>query len=993
MCAFANSKASQLPIKTNTMASRRGAKRGREDDPAELEGAHEEPAIEVLDASDVDLTVTECRRKARFSYLKAAFVRHQYVMGKLPVELASEASAVVDFLHADGHVAYACTSYNGRAFGALRARNASSQSIQRELCGFVSRDNSWHLGVKDAETTVHNWFAKLWGMEADLDKLRAHVVMLDEYAFVRDAIVGAERAAHKLGASVLAIVCQDFLRQVLLVINAALKAHGREGLDCFIFDGGHVPRLNNESELPPEIIEYCEACVESVLGIDLTLEVRPFSTGALELPALWKDVIDDSFAAHLLVKLEPADTFHRDNDTTWVFNSATGTYFEWTEKAQEARDLLERHRNELQLRAYTFEGPGKLVLSYGGSMMLQNALIKALPGVLPREDGWLQSMVDSDCFKVLFTDGIYDFKASTFTPGFDRGVVFTSRVPISWPSNGADEADIATLNKILFEDPFLEDSGVGGMMRHMIMRAVIGDYQSKLALVGTGPTNSGKGVLSSVLQAFLGKAATTFSMSHLLIGKGAQSAERELGWALPLRFARVAICNEAGTANSSSMPASLDGENFKKLVSGGDPLKGREAYGRSKEFINKSMLFLLANSFPSFSPADDAVLNRIIHVPFHYSYVTCPAAPHERLADPDIKTKATTPAMAAAFWAIIVREFNSWRDDGFAPYPVPEACQKSKDEVIPSDVSRLKDLLDGAYVITGDPTHFVITKELKDHCVPLRLSDTKLGLLLTTLGTATGRKKDGGVTKAVRTGIRKASDDELPIDMEISSVVPAVAPVIRPPVAFQASGPLAALRAAPVAMPAAAAATPATSLPVPVPAAAAAAPVAPTSLPVPVPAAAAAPLARTIAAVAYSEPAQPSILAKFVKPDTKRHVMLGQASLLWPKASEAAIRAALAALGGTWTTCGGVEVFSGLRINADGRRAITKQLLCQHISFSHNGADTVTAEDATQRLRQQHAALVGPFEDLASIVKHALKYDEAFERHRCGADFKYVKWT
>ena len=32
MCAFANSKASQLPIKTNTMASRRGTKRGREDD-------------------------------------------------------------------------------------------------------------------------------------------------------------------------------------------------------------------------------------------------------------------------------------------------------------------------------------------------------------------------------------------------------------------------------------------------------------------------------------------------------------------------------------------------------------------------------------------------------------------------------------------------------------------------------------------------------------------------------------------------------------------------------------------------------------------------------------------------------------------------------------------------------------------------------------------------------------------------------------------------
>lgn len=518
-------------------------------------------------------------------------------------------------------------------------------------------------------------------------------------------------------------------------------------MGVLIHDGGGVQKLKNEESFPEDLLKGCEDAIFKATGYSHRIVHKPYKHGFV----LKKDdelvdptiLVNDSFAAIQFSKLCGSNIV-LDTGVVWVFESSTGM---WSRDEESIRRMITNFGRKLVFKQMGAEGVK--VFDYSGNVKNTKNLMIKLPDVLPRQNGFFQLRISSDVGKLLFPDGIYDFKTAEFTERFDPNIVFRYAMPRKFPNKDLEK--IAELEKILFTDAFA-DKNHASTLRHSLMRAAIGDYKRRVMTVGLGMTASGKGSMATLTKNAFGEYCGEFN-GNSMIGKSYDTeSSTELRWVIDIASRRFAMSSEIKTRNSSA----IDGNMLKNVVSGGtDFLKACRKYENDQSIMNKSTLFMFAQDLPSIDPPDDAVRDRLRVCEWSYSYVDEPKKPYEKKRDRSILEKLADPAYGDAFFWLIVQEYEEWRQKEFVEPARAEVELHARAELI-KEVDFEAVLLE-EYEITNDEKDTVPFDELYEYLKNNGVQDsmTKVGRSLTALKLLTLVKKIDKKAVRCRTGVRR----------------------------------------------------------------------------------------------------------------------------------------------------------------------------------------------------------------------------------------------
>jgi hypothetical protein len=562
-------------------------------------------------------------------------------------------------------------------------------------------------------------------------------------------------------ASLLALFFQTEESKCLMSIAKYVKSVGRE-VGVLIHDGCCIKKVGDETILPDKMLRGAEAAVKADTGYSVSLLVKAWTHSYIptttDHPLIAADtLIDEAYAARKFGELM-GDLLIFDTGQIWVFNESIGMWS--TDKA-----ALERVITQLNGKlVFKQMGPmGLKTYDFSGCCDKTSLLIKKLPSVLPIRDGYMRSRISSDVGKLLWADGIYDFKTKTFTEGFDPNVVFTARICRDFPTK-RDEDKIAYIQKNTFDEPFM-GTGDGELLRHELMRMMYGDFTRKIGFIGQGPYNSSKGVVTCLLETGFGGYIVQFNGNSLLFKSFTGESERDMTFAMNFCNARIAISSEirmpVSATTGKENKAIIDANLYKTLVSGGDAWRGRRLNENAQTYVNKAALLMLLNDTPDFSPANAETQKKVKVIAFSASFTENPTERNEKKSVLDIKDRYKESAYGDALFHILQDEYAKWEVDGFAEMPMTATGSGSLEAIIP--VRKVSDVLRERYDLTENPLDNVPFSEIENYLRSQGVQGTanKIARDLTFIRLGVGKKKvkgQGSIT--VRTGIREKKEDE-----------------------------------------------------------------------------------------------------------------------------------------------------------------------------------------------------------------------------------------
>ena len=558
-------------------------------------------------------------------------------------------------------------------------------------------------------------------------------------------------------AGCIAQVVQNEEAKVLRCIDTTLQKHARD-MQVFIHDGGLVRKLENELEFPRVIMKKCQAAVFEELDYNIQLAIKSMSEKVIQFKGKAKKytpndtLISDSYAAKKFVELLDENVVLDIASGRWIFDDRTG---QWSQDDQVLRNYLNIYASDMIF--YQVGDSGDKISDYSGKESNIKNMIANIDRHLSPID-FLNTRGDSAVGKFLFENGIYDMKTKTFTEGFDPKYVFFARIPRNYQP--IDEDLCHKVHKLLFEDPYImgEQDVQATWFKRGIARALYGDVLThKNCYITVGQPNCGRGLLTSALQQAFGDYVKQFSPNALIYNANNSSDEaKKLAWVVPLANSRLCIGNEV----TMDQKKYIDGGQLKVLSGGGDSVTARLNFKDGAVVPIRTIFLLQTNDIPSIKPADEAVMNRVIINELRKSYKETPnpANPNEMKQDAQLKNKFMTEEYKNAVFHLMANIYGEWVADGSA-MTKPECLKALTSEWIETTTS-IRSILESKYEITGNPEHYVSSRELIDFlkskkCVE---SDTKIGRELSVLKCNVLYKKVNGISKSVRTGIREIMD-------------------------------------------------------------------------------------------------------------------------------------------------------------------------------------------------------------------------------------------
>lgn len=396
--------------------------------------------------------------------------------------------------------------------------------------------------------------------------------------------------------------------------------------------------------------------------------------------------------------------------------------------------------------------------SYGNSEVLMRKLPKLIKTKC-ENNNWIEIQQYSSLGKILFTNGYYDFKLGKFYDVDDDGFNFPHILfmgKINRPFNAFSDEDMEYMDSIkkrFFHDPLGQE--MGDYLALNIARALAGDKMKRVCF-GLGETQCGKSVLTTAIKLSCGDYVGSFNAENLAYRNSSSDEAANMRWAMLLRFKRLIFSNEIKNT------VCLNGNDIKKISSGGDSIVGRAHGGNEMDFILHFLAFCMANDLPKIKPYDSAVANRIKVFSYKKQFVENPSNEFELQLDPNIQNEILTERFQSVFVGMLIREYMWFNEAGFVESEPDEAIL-AKAEWIDEDSSFVEKFkID--FEFTDDEKDFVLSSKIESW-----LETNKLGISMTKFGvdinkyvkinnlknTRTKDKKINGKTKKVWFGIKE----------------------------------------------------------------------------------------------------------------------------------------------------------------------------------------------------------------------------------------------
>lgn len=524
-------------------------------------------------------------------------------------------------------------------------------------------------------------------------------------------------------ASLFALILQTEERKCLLALDEYLKSQGRQA-DILIHDGLEVRKVENEIKFPEELLRNSEKYILSKTGHVVKLAQKNLECSIKEV----KDcIIDDVYATETFISLL-GNKIKKDGDSIYFFNESNGLY----ECGEDAFfNAIVTVKDKL-IFTEIIDGKSKTI-NYGGVVRNMMNIKKLLPSQVI-DDNFITNNLDTSTGKLLFSNGIYDFKTDTFTEGFDPKIVFFKRINRPFIKERNEEV-IKTINKILFIDAFDENNGklAGEYLKKALCMAIYGDYRRKKFYLGLGEANCGKGVVVNAISAAFEGFIDEYDANNLLYNPNNHADEaKRLAWVKDLNGVRIAFSNEIRMSNNGG----IDGNLLKTLSSGGDKMNIRGNFENQKKYVNRCTMFLLANDCPPITPIDTGIKARCSFIKYQLKFVVEPKEKDERKMDPEVKERFMTDEYKNALVHLLIDTYKELNDEekvmgGKIIEPV--CVQQETNTWISDEYTDFKNKLSEAFEITHNPDDYVESKKIIDFIIndcKMRISQNKIGMVL-----------------------------------------------------------------------------------------------------------------------------------------------------------------------------------------------------------------------------------------------------------------------
>jgi hypothetical protein len=267
-----------------------------------------------------------------------------------------------------------------------------------------------------------------------------------------------------------------------------------------------------------------------------------------------------------------------------------------------------------------------------------------------------------------------------------------------------------------------------------------------------GPENSSKGTNAKHLETSLGPGLIcSFAGDSMLTRGGDHEATKGASWIKRVCDKRIAYSSEITVDKKHAR--TINGNLLKTLSGGGDPITLRTNHKDEEEVVMKALTIMFVNDLPDISPVDASIRDRIVTIPYSYSFVDTPTLPYHKKRDHTVSAMLKNDTHRDAMLVLMMEAIKSW--DG-QPWVLPDECKILKDELAP--MANLEELLAEQYDLTGNPEDAVPVDELITYLRDRKVdgSDRKIGDKLTQIGLETSVRREGRRTVRVRVGIRNA---------------------------------------------------------------------------------------------------------------------------------------------------------------------------------------------------------------------------------------------
>jgi hypothetical protein len=461
----------------------------------------------------------------------------------------------------------------------------------------------------------------------------------------------------------------------------------------------------DEKNILIDIIEKRKALV-----IATQIEPETIVVEASEINEVEKNSIigildgDDNRAANIIIENYPHWKYC--NQQLYVFDDKTGM---WSTNRAIQNNIIGNLANKLNIIKMTKDGYEYTGKNYANCHNKRKDVYEYIHQKTV-DDDWILRSQHKSLGKILFTNGIYDFRKSIFISselnGFDPEIVFYCRIDHDFTHFSDDDmAYIETIRERLFYLPLGKD--VGNYVILNLARGLAGDMMKRV-MFGLGMSNTGKGIMTKALQLSCGQYVDTFNAENLAYSSSSSDEAQKLRWAYLLQFKRIIISNEI----TNDKP--LNGNIMKKVCSGGDALKGRLHGGLETSFVPQFLSVILANDIPEIKPYDDAMINRVRVYSYTKSFVDEPQNDFELKKDPELEDEMQTLKFQRCFVGMLLMSYLNFND-------VLKRVEIEPNEVMMAKKNWMGDDKDNnmmtkfqlTYEITNDASHFVKSNDIE----------------------------------------------------------------------------------------------------------------------------------------------------------------------------------------------------------------------------------------------------------------------------------------
>ena len=595
----------------------------------------------------------------------------------------------------------------------------------------------------------------------DFDKeckdIQKQITSLPEYKHITDSVPDS-RLHNWLGSAFNRILCfyeNKILHSLIAILNEKQIEIAALCFDGLLMYGNHY---SNNS-----LLVDVEAKINNEWkDLNMKWAFKQHSTDIV-IPDGWQAIKEDddtgvwtdADAVDVIMREYPHWVFCRGD--LYVYDKTTGMW-DTTETAHR-RVIMSLNDKLFVLADNKDESRAKKTKnSYGNN----ENLMRKLPALIKTKcenNNWIEIQQYSSLGKILFTNGYYDFKLGQFVEIDETGfnfphILFMGKINRPFEHFSDDDMQyMESIKKRFFHDTLGVE--MGDYLALNIARALAGD-KMKRVVFGLGETQCGKSVLTTAIKLSCGDYVGSFNAENLAYRNSSADEAANMRWAMLLRFKRIVFSNEIKNT------VCLNGNDIKKISSGGDSLTGRLHGGNETDFILHFLAFAMANDLPKIKPYDSAVANRVKVFSYKKQFVDKPSNEFELQNDPNIAAEILTERFQSVLVGLLIREYMYFGANGFIEVEPAEAVM-AKAEWIEED-SSFVERFKADYEITNNENDFV-----ESQAIETWIDNKKLGISMTKFGVDLKKyiiihklenvfnknKKINGKTKMVWFGIKR----------------------------------------------------------------------------------------------------------------------------------------------------------------------------------------------------------------------------------------------